>query len=939
MEKKTKFIHVFYSAILLLNCFSLSKSVEQKKLQMVRSQKNNKIVNNGKDVSMNLSKIIKKTPVIKKVLDNGLTVLVYETHNIPKVSLQLWYNVGSKDEKDGERGIAHLIEHMIFKGTEKLSESDINIVSHMLSGSINAFTSYDYTGYLFNFPTQNWHEALPIMADCMLNCVFKDEHLNSEMKAVIQELKMYRDDYNSTLISDLISSIFPDHPYHYPIIGFKQDLWSVNGRDLHSFYKKHYLPNNATLVVAGDVKAQEVFELAQKQFGSIPANFEYKKENFYFNEDIISKSVTLYREVQQPLHTLVYVTPGISQGKENVLEIASWILGTGKGSRLYKKIVDEEQLATSLSSSFWDLFEHSLFFIMFEPKDVKDIAKIEALIQAEIDSIVKDGLSEQEVTRAIKKAQMKLYSTLENTEQEAYDIGKYYLATGDENYVFNYLNTTNEQMAKEVVDLLRAHFRPTVTHRGTVLPLPESEKAAWEKLQKLSDAQDAEILSARVRETAIGQPLYANSIEVKEPTVFSFPKSKSETLSNGLKVLYYNNQNGIPKINVIVEFKARPFYDSQEKPGLYSFMMDMLSEGTEKYSASELAQEIESRGMSFSAGPGSVSMTMLAGDFQKGLEILNEILTHATFNEDSIEKVRDQIEADIKNFWDEPSSFAGQLLREQIYKGHPYSKNLLGTTESIQSITQKDLISFYKKYITPKEAKIAIVGDLQGYNVAEMVEAEMKNWKGDAIESMHFPALDPIESKEINHPINRDQVVLCYGGLSVDRRDADYDKLVLFDQIFGHGALGSMHSKLFQLREQSGLFYTINGSLTANSDDQPGMVLIKTIVSLDRLQEAEKAIKGTIENVVSTITPEEFVEARHAIANSLMNNFESNSSIARAFLFLDRFGFSVDYFDTRADKLKKVTLQSMKDAVLKVLNNNKLLTLRIGRVGKETKKS
>ncbi|MDR3550774.1 MAG: pitrilysin family protein, partial [Candidatus Babeliales bacterium] len=479
------------------------------------------------------------TPVKKKVLSNGLTVLVYETHNIPKVSLQLWYNVGSKDEKSGERGIAHLIEHMIFKGTEKLSESDIKIVSHMLSGSINAFTSYDYTGYLFNFPTQNWHEALPIMADCMVNCSFKDEHLNSEMKAVIQELKMYRDDYNSTLISELISSIFPDHPYHYPIIGYKQDLWSVNGRDLHAFYKKHYLPNNATLVVAGDVKAQEVFDVAEKQFGAIPANPEYKKEKFYFNEDIGSKSVTIYREVQQPMHTMVYVTPGISNHKEHILEIASWILGTGKGSRLYKKIVDEEQLATSLSTSFWDLFEHSLFFIMFEPKDIADVSKIETIVQSEIDSIIAEGLTEEELTRAVKKAQMKLYSTLENTEQEAYDIGKYYLATGDENYVFNYLNTPNDVIGKEVVELLKTYFRPSVTHRGTVLPLPESEKPAWENLQKISDDQDAQILSARTRDTAIDKPLYANSIVIKEPTFFNFPKAQSFNVSNGLKGLYY----------------------------------------------------------------------------------------------------------------------------------------------------------------------------------------------------------------------------------------------------------------------------------------------------------------------------------------------------------------------------------------------------------------
>lgn len=146
--------------------------------------------------------------VVKKVLSNGMTILVRSSHVIPKVSLQIWYNVGSKDELLGEKGIAHLIEHMIFKGTDILSESDINTVVHKLSGSCNAFTSFDYTGYLFNFPTHHWKEALPIMADCMINCSFKDEMLNSEMKAVIQELKMNRDRYQREIMVGLLSDVF-----------------------------------------------------------------------------------------------------------------------------------------------------------------------------------------------------------------------------------------------------------------------------------------------------------------------------------------------------------------------------------------------------------------------------------------------------------------------------------------------------------------------------------------------------------------------------------------------------------------------------------------------------------------------------------------------------------------------------------------------------------
>lgn len=886
-----------------------------------------------------MQKVVAHNPVQKKTLKNGMTVLVLPAHNIPKVSLQLWYNVGSKDEKTGEKGIAHLIEHMIFKGTEKLSETDINIVSHMLSGSINAFTSYDYTGYLFNFPTHHWHEALPIMADCMQNAGFKEDHLSSEMKAVIQELKMFKDDYQMSMIEELISVIFPDHPYHYPIIGYKQDLWSVHGKDLQRFYKKHYAPNNATLVVVGDVNANEVFKLAEQYFGHIPPIEGYKKEELFFHKDIVSKSVTLYRDVQQPLQAIVYVVPGIKNRQEHVLEIASWILGAGKSSRLYTKLVDELQLVTSLSASFWDLFDHALFFIMFEPKNLEDSAKIEAIINAEIRDIVENGPSEEELERAIKKAQMKLYSILENTEKQAYEIGKYYLATGDENYIFHYLHDSPEKIGKQVQDLLKKYFRPSVAHKGLVLPLPEQEKGVWEELQQQSDLEDQRILSTHKRDTVLEKESYAKTVKVKEPGEFDFPKATTLTLSNGMKVFYYNNQNNVPKINIVMEFKARNFYDPADKEGLYNFVTNMMSEGTENFTAIELAQEIESRGMSLSIFPGGLSMSVLSTDLEKGLEILVEVLSKASFDEKEIEKVREQITVDIKNFWDEPKSFSGQVVRENIYKDHPYSKNMFGTLESVASITRDDLVNFYKKYISPSGAKIAIVGDLSSYDIKNVLEKTIGTWQGPKVEDIEFPKLAATKAGNVNYPINRDQVVLCYAAVSIARKDPDFDKLLLFDQIFGGGALGSLHSRLFSLREQSGLFYTINGSLLSNIDEQPGMVLVKTIVSNDRLEEAEKAITKTIATAADNITPQEFSQARHAVLNSLMNNFESNSKIAQSFLFLDKYKLPTDFFDNRAQDLAKITIADVQAAVKKVLKPECMLTFRIGRVEGKKKAS
>ncbi len=870
--------------------------------------------------------------VIKRVLGNGLTILIRESHEIPKVSFQIWYNVGSKDELTGEKGIAHLIEHMIFKGTDTLSESDINILVHKLSGSCNAFTSHDFTGYQFSFPTHHWREAFPVVADCMTNCLFDDDMLNSEMKAVIQELKLYKDQYDRSLMEEMISMIFSEHPYHFPIIGYKQDLWSVAGKDLLAFYKKHYKPNNATLVIVGDVNPDEVVELANQYFGEIPKDPEYRKKENFFHRDIASKSLTLYREVAQPTLAYAFVVPGAVDKKDTALDIFEWALGKGKSSRLYKKLVNETQLVTSVSTGYWNLFDHGLFFIVMEPKNIKDASEIERIMLAELEDLAQNGMSADEFERGFKKTQMAFYSLLEASDDQAFAIGQAYLATGDENYVFTSLEQPEELLQAQIEELVRLYFRPAVMHKGFVLPLPQSEKDEWAVLQEESDKEDEAILSARIRDTEVGGPVYANTIEVQLPTQFHFPQPKTVHLSNGLKVLYHHN-NMTPKINIIVELKARgSYFDPQDKQGLYGFMTDMMTEGTQNYSGEELADAIESHGMSLDVYPGGVALKMLKSDFVFGLELLKEVLTRATFPESEIEKVRDQLLTDIKQYWDEPRSFVGHLVREVIYKGHPYSKQGIGTEESITAITRQDLVDLYRKFISPSGAHIAIVGDLDDYDLQQELEKVLGDWQGSVVNDLDYPQLSPAPEQEINYPINRDQVVLCLAQLSIDRKDPLFDAYLLFDQIFGGGVLGSMSSRLFDLREQTGLFYTIRGSLIAGTDEQPGMFQVRTIVSVDRLAEAEKAIKNTIDTVVDTLTETDLEEAKAAVINTLVDNFVSNSDMARTFLYVDRFKFPADYFNNRAAQINKVTLDDMKRAVKNILASDKLITVRAGRV-------
>lgn len=869
--------------------------------------------------------------VFKKVLDNGLTILVRPTHTIPKASIQLWYNVGSKDEKTGQKGIAHLIEHMIFKGTKKMSESDINLIVNKLSGHCNAFTSYDYTGYLFDLPSQHWHEAMPIMADCMRNCTFKEELLNSELKAVIQELKMYKDDYPSTLIEKMISTIFSGHPYQQPIIGFKQDLWNLKRQELLDFYQEHYVPNNATLIVVGDVDPEDVFKQAEKHFTDIVPNPEYAKKEFYFSPEIGGTSVTLYRDIQQPFSALAFTIPGARSGKDFALEVLAWVLGLGKSSRLQKKLVHDLRLVTELEAFSYDLFDHGVFFIYFTPVDPKDTNKIIGIINQEIEDIIKNGISEHELTRSIKQARTKFLNILENTQKQAYVIGQTYLATQDPEFMFKYGTESPEEIEKDIIAIVKEYIRPSLMHTGVMLPLALQDKDIWQNFQERSDSEDQRVLSRITREADIEKGAHVHHVHPEIPKPFDFPKPETITLPNGLKVLYYNNPN-VPKIEILLDFKTKYYFDPEDMQGLHMFMSAMLSEGTTKHTGQELAELIESNGMSLSASPGFVSINMLSQDFQKGLELLTEILTESNFPTDSIDKVRTQMSAAIKQYWDTPAQFAAQLAQQIVYKDHPYSKLAIGSIDTINKFNRDILMNCYQQSITPQGATMAIVGSLNSYDMQKLLSKTIGTWQGPKVADIQFPTLHQIKSQEITYNINRDQVVLGYAGLSVARSNPDYDKIMLFNEIFTGGVLGSMSSRLFQLREQSGLFYTIGGSLLAYADKQPGMVFIKTIVSLDRLAEAERAIERTIDTASDHIEHEEFEQALNAIANSLVNNFEANRNIAGTFIFLEKYGLPFDYFDTRAQQLAKISKEEVMEATKKVLDSKKLAKIRIGRV-------
>lgn len=866
--------------------------------------------------------------VLKKVLPNGLTVLIHQKKSAPKVALQMWYNVGSKHEQPGEKGMAHFLEHMIFKGTDKmLSEADINAVSQKLAAYANAFTSYDYTAYVFDVPVANWDKMLPIYADCMQNCSFLQDHMNSEVQAVIQELKMYRDDYHWVLADGLITNIFESHPYHYPIIGYKQDLWNLQRETFFKFYHKYYVPNNAAFVVVGDVDPVEAFAKIETVFGVIPRGADVVHPEFFFNDELQSKSFTIYRELEQAFCMMSFVVPGARAKKDFLYDIIGSLLANGKGSRLHAKLVDELELATAVSSMCYGLFDRGIFFISFKPKHEKDISTIKEIIFNEIQALAREPIPEAHMRRALKIAQIDYQELLEDTSKQASAIGSAFTGLGDEEYPFEYCSYNPDTIVAEIQEMLQKHFRKSLCYYGEVVKAAQEDKPYLAQLQEESDALDTKILSGKDRTTAVEPGRYVDTVVVEKLPVQKFPAPEAYSLANGLKVLLHHN-NEVDLVECALRYKADYQYDAQDQLGIGHLVAKMMLEGTVKLPGLSFVQEAESYGITLYTNPGHIECSMLSADLHKGLDLIGQMVQEATFEDVAFDRIKNVTIAQLAQFWDTPKRSINQVVAEQVYGKHPYANMSLGTQETLTAISRTMAHDFYKKVLTPQDATLVVVGNFNAATIKQEIEKSFASWTGGKVEDIVYPALPVIHAKTVDIVKQRDQIVVAFAGLSVERLHESYDALLVYNQLLAVG----MNSYLFSLREQSGLFYTISGSLLHGSGTQPGMIFIKTIVSKDRLQEAQDAILNCLDTSIDNVTEQEFDEAKEMVINTFPSLFETNETTAGTFMFLDKYNLPYDYFQKRISLVRAIQLNDMKSAVKKYLHSDRLLCVRIGRI-------
>lgn len=867
----------------------------------------------------------------KMVLDNGMTVLVFPIHSSPKVLVQMAYDIGSGIEASGERGMAHLVEHMIFKGTQRLSEGDIDEIARKYGATHNAETSQDVTTYYFETNKNNWKPFVDILADCMQNVRFDEQHLASEMKAVIQELKMYRDDYWYIMFEKIYSILYPaNHPYHHPIIGYKEDLMNLTSQNLKSFYKKYYQPDRATLFIVGDVDPDEAFAEVKKHFGNISLekptelpvypnlSYELTTNNTHFYEDVKAEQLGFYWRI-----------PGMSDPTEILPSATAIVLGGGEGSRLYHSLIDEHQVAMSVTVHAEKGLASGVFLILIEPVTGK-IDECRKIVQEELYKAMNEGFTEKELEVMVRTQGKGFLQRLQSFDSMTHEWIVSYFATRDEYALFNRVNKFVDLTSKDLQAFMKEHLDPFFMNQMQVLPVPEEKQNLLEIAKKKAQEFDEKILAKFVRTTPIEEVRYAKEIKAPEALDFIFPKpDRSFKLANGLTVLLKQNRF-LPLISVQCRFKDYFYFSGSREGIVVELMMRALTEGSKGLSKKEIVDFFEFHGVDYEFNTSGARLSLLSADIKPVMKRLVDILTKPTLTSEVIDKIKTMAIDSYERDKDDAVEVAQRELKKLVYYGHPFSWGFDEAIKLLKNTTFEEVRELHKALLIPSNMVLAVVGDFDLDEMESLIKDTFVPWKSGETKLVETPESIFVPGQQHDIQMSRDQLVLLFGRpsvLTINHPDLVPMKLLNYIGFYEGG------SRLFQLREKTGLFYTAFGGYGIGASKDHGIDFVGILLNPENATYAEKEIRALIGNMaLNGVTQEEIDAARHLYLKSLIDTIATNGGVADVFCILESFNLGFDYYDNVLKRMQLLTKVELDDLCKKYFTMNDVVRIRVGRI-------
>lgn len=723
-------------------------------------------------------------------LDNGQTVVVQEVKNNPIVTIDTWIKTGSIDEEDSNNGVAHFLEHLFFKGTKTHEPGEFDKILETKGAITNAATSKDFTHYYITIPSKDFDLAMDLHGDMILHPLIPRKEMEKERKVVLEEISKDLNSPTKIMQDNLNSMLYTTHPYKRKVIGRSDVIETITRDQVLSFYNKNYSPSNMVTVIIGDVDANHAIEKTKEAF-----NAEYKKQTktIYTKEAPLTKQQKKveYLDTESGYMVIGFRGTPIDDKDSYALDVLATILGDGRSSVLNQVLKEKKRIAFSVDAGNSTFRDDGIFYISanYEPTKCKIV---QDTIFNEIEKIQKNGVTDDQLKLAKNIIERSTYYSRESITNIATEIGYTMALTNDIKFYDTYLDNIKNVSKEDVKKVAEKYLG--INRSAVSIVLPKSAK----EVPVASLTQQAPATAELVSENA---------------------QTQKYKLSDGATMIYTpNNVNDIIAISIY----AKGGQLAEQKAGTANLTATAMMRGTKNYTSLELSQVLEDNGIkiqpSASADAFVINVLTTKDEYDKTLELLNEVVNNATFEDYEIDKVKTEKLNTIKRNKDVPLQRAIEEYRDLIYQNSPYSISSKILEKNIPNITKEDIINYYNSIFAPKNLVISINGNIdknktiQDLNNIFKPKENTKNFDFAQYNSKIPTVTTPRQTIQ-KVPTTETAWILLGWQTNGVLNEKDYATLQVIDSLLGSG----MSSRLFKdLREQEGLAYQLGSGYSPN---------------------------------------------------------------------------------------------------------------------------
>ena len=854
-------------------------------------------------------------PFEKFVLPNGLTVIVHEDHKAPIVCVNVWYHIGSKNEKYGKTGFAHLFEHLMFNGSENANDDYFQFMERIGATELNGTTNNDRTNYFENVPTNALDLTLFVESDRMghlLGAV--DQKKLDEQRGVVQNEKRQRENQPYAVAEELIvNSTYPKgHPYSWTVIGSMDDLNAAALKDVQDWFKTYYGAANATIVLAGDIDLKTAREKVEKYFGAIPAGPPVSRfRSFVAKRTGSSRQVAEDRIPQSRIYR-VWNVPEWGTEEGFVMDLAALVLGSGKNSRMFKRLVYQDQLATEVQVDNDQNEIAGQFSVVVTARPGVPLAKVESAIDEEMSRFLKDGPDAAELQRV--RTQF-LANFLRGIEKIGGFGGKSDILAqgqvfGNDPGWFKRALAAYARAKPDDVRRMATKWLSDGDYNLEIKPFPKFE----------SGAKDVD----RKKMPVPGPP----------PSL-KLPKFERETLSNGMKVILAERHE-TPVVNFSLNVDAGYAGDQFAIPGTASMAMRVLQEGTAKRTSLQMSGELDLLGAQLSAGSNldssTVRLSALKMNLDASLDIFADAILNPSFPQAEFLRIQKQQSAGIQREKSEPFSMALRVFPTLIYgKGHAYATPFTGsgTEASLAKITRDDLVKFHATWFKANNATLIVVGDTTLAEITPKLEKLFKGWKPGEVPKKNIGTVVHHEKTEvylIDQP-GAEQSVILAGHIAPPRNNPEDIAIETMNNIIG----GAFTSRInMNLREDKHWSYGASSVVVGARGQQPFIVFapVQTDKTKESMKEMDKELREFLKD--KPATADELAKTQANQTLSMPGSQETINQLSGSIAQIVRFGLPDNYYETYSAKVRALQLKDIAGAAERVIRPNSMVWVVIG---------